>query len=199
MSTGTFALEDGVSYSAGVAYIVKKKGGSPTLLLILQKPGEKNEQRAGGVFMEKRVWKMPMGHFDAAIDKTIIDAAAREFEEETGFVIDKELLSLQQSVSIRIPSERPGAEFHEDVFFLVMADREPNEQSRNERDERTETVSFFPLTKLPVGTEKDSYGAPTAHGHRKKLARLLLRCASFVERYDINVHETLTAIANARG
>lgn len=195
----SFALEKGVSYSAGVAYIIKKGAEEPTLFLILQKPGEKNRQRAGGIFIEQRVWKMPMGHFDEGIDKNIIDAAAREFEEETGFVINKNLLMLENSVSIRIPSERPGAEFHEDIFFLVITDKEPSKKSKQIRDERTETVAFFPITKLPTGTGKESHGVQTAHGHRKKLARLLLRCALFAERNGIDVYTMLPMIAIPRG
>ncbi len=198
MKEQEFALESGVSYSAGVAYIIKKGNDEPKLFLILQKPGEKNKQRMGGIFVEQRVWKMPMGHFDEGVDQTIIDAASREFEEETGFVINKKLLVMENSVSIRISSERPGAEFHEDVFFLVITDEEPKEKSKNARDERTETASFFPLIKLPTGVDKESHGVAAAQGHRKKLVRLLLRCASFAGQSGIDVNATIKAIASAR-
>lgn len=195
MSETTFTLEDGVSYSAGVAYIIKKGTETPKLFLILQKPGEKNEQRTGDAFIEKRVWKMPMGHFDYEVDRDIIDAAAREFEEETGFIIDRQLLSFNHFVSIRIPSERPDAEFHEDVFFLVITENKPKEKSSQKRDERTETVAFFPLSKLPTGTEDESQEAPISPGHRKKLARLFLRCSTYLEQKGIDVKNTLDSIA----
>lgn len=173
MSHASFLPETGVSYSAGVAYIsVSKK--IPKLLLVLQKAGEKNLQKTGDFFVEERTWKMPMGHFDPKEDTTLEDTAVREFEEETGYVLNKELLSKDLSVVIRIDSERPEARFHEDVFFLVVVESEAFLKSKKKRETAIEDVSFFPLTNLPIGNEKDSKGPAMAWGHRKKLTRLFL-------------------------
>ncbi|MEK7506102.1 MAG: NUDIX hydrolase [Patescibacteria group bacterium] len=164
-----------VSYSAGVAYIKFGKN-EPQLLLVLQKPGEKNAQKTGGVFVEEKVWKMPMGHFNPQKDSDLVATAHREFEEEAGLTFDKELIDPELSVSIRISSERPGAQFHEDKFFLVVAQDEPKSAPGKERDEAIEKAKFFPLNGLPNGKTKSSEGASLSWGHRKKLTKLLAAC-----------------------
>lgn len=170
-------MDKGVSYSAGVAYFYYVTPHTPELFLVLQKAGEENPQKSGGVFLEKRTWKMPMGHFDPLHDKDVIDTALREFREESGLQLSREMIRPELSVSLRIPSERPDAEFHEDVFFCVIGKERFDEAHSGERDERIETTQFFPLDRLPTGVGKESRGAEMAHGHRKKLAKLLLACA----------------------
>ncbi|MGC9611047.1 MAG: NUDIX domain-containing protein [Minisyncoccia bacterium] len=175
MNEEKIPFEENVSYSAGVAFVFTgdKK---PQLLLVLQKAGEKNPQKAGGIFTEDRVWKMPMGHFNREKDSDLISAARREFEEETGFTFDGKLIDSALSVAIRIPSERPGAEFHEDRFFLVVSEDEPKPAFGTERDAAIEKARFFPLNKLPDGNTSDSDGAALSWGHRKKLMKLLVAC-----------------------
>jgi 8-oxo-dGTP pyrophosphatase MutT (NUDIX family) len=175
MNEVKFSPEENVSYSAGVAFVFMgdKK---PQLLLVLQKAGEKNPQKVGGVFMEERVWKMPMGHFNREKDADLISAARREFEEETGFTFNEKLINSALSVTIRISSERPGAEFHEDRFFLVVSEDEPKAAFGKERDAAIEKARFFPLNKLPDGKTPDSDGAALSWGHRKKLMKLLVAC-----------------------
>ena len=106
MSEAKFSPEEGVSYSAGVAYILVKNK-EPRLLLVLQKAGEKNTQKTGGVFIEEKVWKMPMGHFDREEDEDLAATALREFEEEAGLTFDKKLIDQNLFVPLRISSERP--------------------------------------------------------------------------------------------
>lgn len=175
MNENKFSLEENVSYSAGVAYILVKSGG-PQLLLVLQKAGEKNPQKTGGVFVEEKVWKMPMGHFNPEKDADLTATAHREFMEESGLTFDKELIDPELSVAIRIPSERPGAEFHEDRFFLVVSENELKPTIGAERDEAIEEARFFPLNKLPDGKSPGSGGAALSWGHRKKLMKLLVSC-----------------------
>lgn len=175
MNEVKFSLEKNVSYSAGVAYIWLKSK-EPQLLLVLQKAGEKNTQKAGGVFVEEKVWKMPMGHFDPAKDDGLIATAHREFGEESGLTFDKILIDPELSVSLRINSERPGAEFHEDRFFLVVSDKEPGPEVGLERDEAIEKAKFFPLKGLPDGKTERSEGAALSWGHRKKFTKLLVAC-----------------------
>jgi 8-oxo-dGTP pyrophosphatase MutT (NUDIX family) len=170
-----FIPEDSVSYSAGVAYIKFEKG-DPQLLLVLQRPGEKNVQKTGGVFVEEKVWKMPMGHFDPQKDESLVATAHREFEEESGLTFGEELIEPELSVSIRIPSERPGAQFHEDRFFLVVTEEEPKPAAGSERDEAIEKAKFFGLKNLPDGRSAKSEGAALSWGHRKKLTKLLAAC-----------------------
>jgi len=174
MSGKKFSPEEGVSYSAGVACI-STASGKPELLLVLQRAGEKNAQKTGGVFVEEKVWKMPMGHFDPEKDKNLAATALREFEEESGFSFDENLINEELSVALRISSERPGAQFHEDKFFLVIAENglKPAEVKR---DEVIEGARFFPLKSLPDGKSLGSEGAALSWGHRKKLMKLLVAC-----------------------
>lgn len=144
--------------------------------MVLQKAGEKNTQKTGGVFVEEKVWKMPMGHFDSQKDIDLIATAHREFGEEAGLTFGKELIDPELSVSLRIPSERPGAQFHEDRFFLVVSQDGPESAPGEERDEAIEKAKFFPLNGLPNGKTEDSEGAALSWGHRKKLTKLLAAC-----------------------
>ncbi len=169
-------MKDDVSYSAGVACIWFKDNES-RLLLILQKAGEKNLQKTGGVFVEDRIWKMPMGHFDPQKDGGLAATAHREFEEESGLTFDEHLIDLGLSVSIRIPSDRPGApQFHEDCFFLVVTEADLKPAANAARDEAIEKTKFFSLNKLPDGKTAESEGAALSWGHRKKLIKLLVAC-----------------------
>ncbi len=144
--------------------------------MVLQKAGEKNAQKTGGVFIESKVWKMPMGHFDAERDADLAATAHREFREESGFTFDKSMIDPELSVALRIPSERPGAQFHEDRFFLVVSDREPEAAPDETRDEAIEKAKNFPLKGLPDGKSTASEGAMLSWGHRKKLMKLLVAC-----------------------
>lgn len=193
MSDKKFKPEVGVSYSAGVAF-VSLETKIPSLLLVLQHAGEKNLQKQGGFFVEERTWKMPMGHFDALNDVSLEATALREFAEETGFAIPKTALDMELSVSIRIPSERPGAEFHEDVFFLVVADKKPRGAKGVERDKVVECVEWFPLSKLPSGEGEKDKGAAMAFGHRKKLARLFLACQGKKTKDGLEIRKVLSSI-----
>lgn len=174
MSTQKFSPEEGISYSAGVAYIWL--GKEPKILLVLQKAGEKNAQKTGAVFVESKVWKMPMGHFDVEKDKDLVATAHREFREESGFTFDKSLIDPDLSVSLRIPSERPGVQFHEDRFFLVVTEEEPKPTGDVTRDEVIEKAKNFLLKGLPDGKSPESEGAMLSWGHRKKLMKLLVAC-----------------------
>ena len=174
MKGETFFPEEGISYSAGIAYIWQN-GNDPRLLLVLHKAGERNIQKTGDVFVEEKIWKMPMGHFNPEKDSDLIDAAHREFEEESGLTFDKGLIDQKLSVSIRIPSDRPGARFHEDHFFLVVAKEEPGPIDVK-LDEIIEKAVFFPLRGLPDGSTEGSEGAMLSWGHRKKLMKLLVAC-----------------------
>ncbi len=175
MKEAKFSPEEGVSYSAGVTYILVKNK-EPRLLLVLQKAGEKNAQKAGGVFVEEKVWKMPMGHFDPGKDKDLVATALREFEEEAVLTFDRELIDPTLSVALRISSERPGAQFHEDRFFLVVTKEEPKPAGDVVKDEAIEKAKFFPLKGLPDGKADESEGAALSWGHRKKLMKLLVAC-----------------------
>jgi ADP-ribose pyrophosphatase YjhB (NUDIX family) len=175
MGKDKFPLEENVSYSAGVAYIFSKNS-EPRLLLVLQKAGEKNPQKAGGVFVEEKVWKMPMGHFNPEKDGNLTATAHREFAEESGLTFDEKLIDPELSVAIRISSERPGAEFHEDRFFLVVSEDELRPAAGAERDEAIERAEFFALNDLPDGGTPESLGAKLSWGHRKKLMKLLVAC-----------------------
>jgi 8-oxo-dGTP pyrophosphatase MutT (NUDIX family) len=175
MAKEKFSPEDGVSYSAGVACIWLDNG-EPKLLLVLQRAGEKNTQKSGGIFVEEKVWKMPMGHFDPEKDEDLAMTAHREFEEESGLTFDKKLIDPELSVALRIPSERPGAQFHEDRFFLVVSNEEPRLIDTIIRDEAIEGTKLFSLKKLPDGKTPGSEGAALSWGHRKKLKKLLLAC-----------------------
>ena len=175
MSGEKFLPEEDVSYSAGIAYI-KLKDKEPSLLLVLQKAGEKNAQKTGVVFVEEKVWKMPMGHFDPKKDSNLVAAAHREFEEESGLTFDAGAIDPELSVSIRIPSERPGAQFHEDRFFLVVSADELKPAEGVVMDEAIEKSKFFPLNGLPDGKSEESEKASLSWGHRKKLLKLLAAC-----------------------
>lgn len=169
-----FTPEEGVSYSAGVAYLHKPAHGAPEILLVLQSAGEKNPQKSGGFFVEKRSWKMPMGHFDPKKDNDFIDTAVREFGEETGFSLGRGDIKPSLAVPMRIPSERPGAAFHEDIFFLVISPERFKAGKEKAREENIEAADFFPIDQLPNGVNERSRGAEIAWGHQKKLARILL-------------------------
>jgi|GEM_PF-3035024 len=175
MSEAKFSPEEGVSYSAGLAYI-RLNNKEPQLLLVLQKAGEKNAQKTGEVFIEEKVWKMPMGHFDAGKDGNLVATAHREFEEESGLTFDKKLIDPALSVALRIPSERPGAQFHEDRFFLIVTEEELKPADGTVRDEAIEKAKFFSLKRLPDGKTIESEGAALSWGHRKKLMKLLVAC-----------------------
>ncbi len=193
MSTNVFKPEAGVSYSAGIAFVSLEKK-VPSLLLVLQHAGEKNPQKEGGFFVEERTWKMPMGHFDPLVDGPLTATALREFAEETGFVLAKVALDTELSVSIRIPSERPGAEFHEDVFFLVVSDKKPRVAKGIVRDKVVECAEWFPLSALPSGDGARDHGAAMAFGHRKKLARLFLACQNKKTRDGLEIRKVLAAM-----
>ncbi|MEK7465765.1 MAG: NUDIX hydrolase [Patescibacteria group bacterium] len=193
MERAAFKPESGVSYSAGVAFIFLKNK-IPHLLLMLQRAGEKNLQKSGGFFVEERAWKMPMGHFNIRIDTSLTDTAQREFEEETGCALPKGVLDAKLSISIRIPSDRPDAEFHEDTFFLVVTDKEPKPLKDVARDKVIEKTKWFPLSKLPGGDDAASEGAGMAFGHRKKLARLLLACENKKTKDGIEIRKLLTSL-----
>lgn len=193
MSANAFKPEAGVSYSAGVAYIFT--GGTvPELLLVLQHAGEKNIQKLGGFFTEERSWKMPMGHFDSNTDATPIATAKREFEEETGFALSERAIDPELSVAIRIPSERPGAEFHEDIFYMVVSDKKPRATKTVLRDKVVECAEWFPLSALPSGDGKNDKAASMAFGHRKKLARLFLACQDKKTKNGLEIRKILSAI-----
>lgn len=193
MRMKSFQPEAGVSYSAGVAYIFTG-GKIPELLLVLQHAGEKNLQKQGGFFVEERSWKMPMGHFDAAADTSLIATARREFEEETGFMLAERMFNPELFVSIRIPSERPGAEFHEDVFFLAVADKKPRAAVKGIRDKVVECTEWFPLSALPSGDGKNDKGVSMAFGHRKKLARLFLACQDKKTNGGLEIRKILSSV-----
>lgn len=193
MSEKVFKPEPGVSYSAGVAFVSFEKK-IPSLLLVLQYAGEKNLQKQGGFFVEERTWKMPMGHFDGTHDASLEATAMREFAEETGFTLPKNMLDSELSVSIRIPSERPGAEFHEDVFFLVVMGKKLRTAKGIERDKVVEFIEWFPLSALPSGDGKADRGAAMAFGHRKKLARLFMACQNKKTKDGIEVKKILSAL-----
>jgi len=175
MSGEKFIPEEGVSYSAGTAYIWFRDK-EPQLLLVLQKAGEKNTQKTGEVFIEEKVWKMPMGHFDPQKDEDLVATALREFGEESGLTFDKKLIDPALSVALRIPSERPGAQFHEDRFFLIVTEEELKPADGTVRDEAIERAKFFSLKKLQDGKTEESEGAMLSWGHRKKLMKLLVAC-----------------------
>ena len=184
MKNPKFIPEPSTSYSAGVAYIIfpkkelaqsKAEGLVPRIILILQKAGEKNLLKGGRFFIERRNWKMPMGHFDPKIDSDLIDTAIREFKEEAGLEVKRSQLSMKRSAILRIRSDRPGQEFHEDRFFLVISDEEPKKAEKAELDEVIELVQEFPLDTLPLDNSPAS-GATLAMGQRRKLAVLLLEC-----------------------
>ncbi len=175
MGDAPFIPEPGVSYSAGVAYVVLR-GSTPQLLLVLQKSGEQNAQKSGNVFVEPRVWKMPMGHFDATRDGTLSETAEREFAEETGLELSAKALDPTLSVALRIPSERPGSKYHEDRFFLVISKTAPPAAKGKNRDAIIEDARLFPLGGLPNGEGPNEKGAAMAWGHRRKLVRLLAAC-----------------------
>lgn len=193
MESAAFKPESGVSYSAGVAFIFLKNK-IPHLLLVLQRAGEKNLQKSGGFFVEERTWKMPMGHFNIRNDKSLSDAAQREFEEETGLALPKGAIDTELSISIRIPSDRPDAEFHEDTFFLIVTPTEPKPLKGGARDTVVEKTKWFPLSKLPMEDDVVSEGAGMAFGHRKKLARLLLACENKKTKNGIEIRELLSSL-----
>jgi len=193
MTETRFKPEAGVSYSAGVAFVSLEKK-VPSLVLVLQHAGEKNPQKEGGFFVEERTWKMSMGHFDALNDASLEATAIREFAEETVLTFSKTALDAELSVSIRIPSERPGAEFHEDVFFLVVADKKPRAAKGIVRDKVVECAEWFPLSALPSGDGARDHGAAMAFGHRKKLARLFLACQSKKTRDGLEIRKVLAAM-----
>jgi 8-oxo-dGTP pyrophosphatase MutT (NUDIX family) len=174
MKEGKFSPEEGISYSAGVAYIWKREN-DPRLLLVLHKAGEKNIQKTGDIFIEEKIWKMPMGHFNPQTDEDLVAAAHREFQEESGLTFDKSLIDPNLSVSLRISSDRPGARFHEDHFFLIVTGEEPKPVGIK-LDDIIEKADFFPLRGLPDGNTEESEGAILSWGHRKKLMKLLVAC-----------------------
>lgn len=124
-----FIPQKDTSYSAGLAYLITQ----PTLelILVLQQGGERNQQKQGPDFVERRAWKIPMGHFDPAKDFNLLDTATREFQEETGLGVNLNETSIQGDMSRRIPSERPGYSFHEDNLF-----NERSIVSRRDREEK---------------------------------------------------------------
>lgn len=193
MESAAWKSEPGVSYSAGVAFILLKNK-IPHLLLVLQRAGEKNLQKSGGFFIEERAWKMPMGHFNIQNDQSLADAARREFEEETGLRLPKDAIDTNLSIAIRIPSDRPDAEFHEDTFFLIVTDAEPKPLKGGARDKVVEKTKWFPLSKLPMEDDALSEGTGMAFGHRKKLARLLLACESKKTKNGIEIRKLLASL-----
>jgi len=177
------------SYSAGLAYFITQP--APELILVLQKAGERNQQKQGPDFIERRAWKIPMGHFDPAKDFNLLDTATREFQEETGLEINLNETSIQGEMSRRIPSERPGHSFHEDKFFLMSAASYPEEVGKK-RDASIEKVAAFSLSTFPVSTLVDD--ACLAPGHRKKLVALFLNCSSYLKELGVEVDALLARL-----
>ena len=176
MKNSKFIPEPNTSYSAGLAYLIFPNEDSiPKIILILQKAGEKNLLKGDRFFIEKRTWKMPMGHFDFKKDSDLIDTAVREFQEETGLEVKKTQLSLKHSAILRIRSDRPGQEFHEDRFFLVISDKKPKKAENIKMDGVIERVEEFSLNFLPLDNSPAN-GATLARGQRRKLAVLLSEC-----------------------
>lgn len=185
-----FVPQKDTSYSAGLAYLITQP--VPELILVLQRGGERNQQKQGPDFVERRAWKIPMGHFDPAKDFNLVDTATREFQEETGLEINLNETSIQGDMSRRIPSERPGYSFHEDRFFLMSAASYPEEVGKK-RDANIEKVTAFALTTLPVSTLADD--ACLAPGHRKKLAALFVNCRSYLKELDVDVDALIAQLA----
>lgn len=187
-----FIPKTDISYSAGLAFLLLASG-VPEIALVLQRGGEKNVQKDGSMFVEKTAWKVPMGHYDGSKDFNLLDAAIREFEEETGFGLSMSTLSVQGLAMIRVKSDRPGSRFHEDQFFLATSDESPEERSGMTRDEVIERVQFFKLTALPL--TEPVYGAILAFGHRKKLFALFSESRDYFESINYDIDPVLESLA----
>ena len=173
-------LKPNISYSAGVVFLVVRPDFTIEIPLVLERGGGWQPQKVGQAFREKRIWKLPMGGFKPQRgDSNLIDVAAAEWREETGFQSVREALRSERSFSFQKRSLRPGFQYHEDTFFLVVKGQEPVEECLREEEE-IEAVSFFPITTLPTGKEPRSLGAEMSPGHQYKLADLLRECAQYL-------------------
>jgi 8-oxo-dGTP pyrophosphatase MutT (NUDIX family) len=195
MKNSKFIPDPNTSYSAGLAYLVFKKDISPKIILILQKAGEKNLLKSGGHFIERRNWKMPMGHFNEQKDKDLIDTAIREFQEETGLEVNRKGISEKQSAILKIRSDRPGHDFHQDQFFILISDKEPVKNPKIKLDEVIESVRQFPLDSLPLDNNPAMVAA-LANGQRRKLSALILNCYNYLVKSGIK-EETLKKALNS--
>ena len=173
-----------VSYAAGVAYLRVTKEFKLEILLVLQE-----ERKVHGEIRKQRYYKMPIGKFNEATDKDLMDTALREFREETGYVLNREDLDYELSLRFRIPSKRPDvSKEHEDLFFLVLKGTEP-ESSVTSLDAEVETARFFPLNVLPT---------PMSFGHLSKLLALIQKTSDFLSGSDLNVQEIVLYLEFAR-
>ena len=195
MEKTKFIPDPNTSYSAGLAYLIFKKQSVPKIVLILQKAGEKNLLKGGGSFIEKRTWKMPMGHFNAKKDSDLIDTAIREFREETGLEINRTGISEKQSAILKIRSDRPGHDFHQDQFFLLITEKEPKKNPKIKLDEVIESVQQLPIDALPLDNNP-AMAAALAKGQRRKLSALILNCYNYLLKSGIK-EETLKKTLNS--
>ena len=179
-----------VSYAAGVAYLLVTKEFELKILLVLQRPGKIHKQSGGTSYRDQRLWKMPIGKKEAPDNDNLKATAVREFQEETGRVLNREDLRDDLSLRFRIPSNRPGFKEHEDVFFLVLKGREP-ELSGTSLDAEVEIAKFFPITALPTGDPRISFG------HLIKLVKLINNARGFLSASGLNVQEIVWYLKDA--
>jgi hypothetical protein len=165
-------MESGVSYAVGIVNVHVRSRGEPEVLLVLQKPGEAFAQKQGGTYARSRIWKMPIGRFDIVRDRNLNDTGKVEFWQETGRLLPA--LSPDLSVQFRIPSQREGSNFHEDVFFLVASGAQIPVEQNAVLDSEVERADYFPLDQLPDGRGANDCGAAISSGHIRKLGKVLL-------------------------
>lgn len=183
----SFYPSSDTSYSAGLVFLVTKP--EPQIALVLQKGGEANPQKTGSDFIEKRSWKIPMGHFDPTKDQNLLDTAIREFEEETGVLVDLKEVAVEGGSTIKIRSQRPGHKFHEDRYYLISSKNFPEKDV--EPDPLIEKVEFFPVKSLPI---RPVNKATLALGNRIKLKNLLLSCQPFFQSIEVNVEKVIDSL-----
>ena len=101
----------------------------------------------------------------------------------------------KQSVILKIRSDRPGHDFHQDQFFLLITDKEPKRDIKIKLDEVIESIRQFPLDSLPLDNNP-AMAATLARGQRRKLSALILNCHNYLIKSGIK-EETIKKALNS--
>lgn len=197
--------------TARVAYIVVDKegvlkkncAGHSWILLVQQRPGELIPQIGGGTYREEAFFKSPGGGVEAG--ETTVQAAIREFHQETGILLPNDALDIDFSMEFEAASRRldfkvPVGEHlaHWNTFFLSVTAKVPQLPLKTNDPKEIERVLLVRIRDIGVLKRKGMFGLELAPSHRMKLGELfrqdkclrLLRFAG-VDETDIQIMQKL--------
>lgn len=181
------------SFAAGIVYLyidIAAEGERvPEVILAHQVPGEAFRQRgteAGvpRIYERRASWKLPIGRHDPGRDACDPFRTLRvEVAQETGGLDINGLISWEQALVFGQPSRRPGSEFHEDIFFLVLSTTRPTigvglEQSKDDTDRAVYChIDKLPLETIETNNKRDPrfLGNTLSRNHCLVLAEILKR------------------------